>query len=97
MTFKDISNMIGRPLCKTASKEKRYWFQKNPGSMTEAWSANGYTIKNISLKDQKITFAKEDCRCSIKIPEVLAKGRIPKNATTELEFFFEYIIQKYGL
>lgn len=35
MTFKDISNIIGRPLCKTASKEKRYWFRKNPGSIAK--------------------------------------------------------------
>jgi RNA-directed DNA polymerase len=97
LTFKDLSDILGMPLCKSAFKFGRYWYNKAPSTIRDTWHSNGYRIKSVSLKNQNIVFVRADYKLPVKIPEVFLRGRVPKNAKAELETFFGYLMKKYGL
>lgn len=59
---------------------------------------NGYRIKKLYLKEKKVTFIRtKKATSKLEIPEQLQSANLPKSAKAELEQFFDYIIDKYGL
>jgi hypothetical protein len=97
LTFEDLSDILGMSLCKSAFKLSGYWHQKIPGTISDAWLSNGYNIKSVSLRNQKIIFVRTSDKLPVKIPDVFIQGCIPKNAKAELETFLDYLMKKYGL
>lgn len=51
----------------------------------------------VNLGRRTVTFHRSNSdAATVRIPEVFLKGKIPADAATELERFFEYIRKKYG-
>jgi RNA-directed DNA polymerase len=97
LTFEDLSDILGIPLCKSAFKQSGYWYQKIPGAISNTWLSNGYKIKSMSLRSQRIVFVRSEDKFPVKIPEAFIRGRVPKNAKVELETFLDYLMKKYRL
>lgn len=95
--FKEISKIAEINLCKSAYTSNGYWLQNSYGTIGYSWSSNGYKIKKLDIKKEKISFVRDKKYMPISIPEIFMNGRIPENAKTELENFFDYIIKKYAL
>ena len=97
LTFDDFADILGEPLCKSASKSSGYWYRKGDGKISDAWLANGYKIKKLDLPRRRVAFVRVGGDLPVKIPEVFLRGRVPPNAKAELEIFFDYLLKKYGL
>ena len=98
LTFKEIENIIGEPLCKSAYTKREYWCRTGENCISNSWLLNGYTIRRVYLDKKRITFHRTDYKnAAVDIPEVFLSGKIPKNAKCELENYFKFIKEKYGL
>ncbi|MBR1936320.1 MAG: reverse transcriptase N-terminal domain-containing protein [Bacilli bacterium] len=98
LTFKEIENIIDEKLCNSLYKYESYWYQNKKGLISKCWLENGYVIKRLYLKEKKVTFIRKKKQSSrIDIPKQLLSSKIPQSAKYELEQFFNYIIDKYGL
>jgi RNA-directed DNA polymerase len=98
LKFKDIENINGLPLCKTAYKEKSFWYQKGVGKISYCWLHNGYKIKSLNMEKNAVIlerFGKK--KQSVKIPEVFLSGKVPPNAKAEFEIMCGVVMRKYGL
>jgi hypothetical protein len=65
--------------------------------LSAAWLSNGYTLLRFSRDKQTATFRRDGHNLPLSIPDVFLSGKIPPDATAELESFFEYVRKKYGL
>jgi hypothetical protein len=66
--------------------------------MAEAWLTEGYSMTNLDIEKEKVTFKRdEEGMTKLVIPPVLTSGKLPDNAVYELERHMDYIIAKYGL
>jgi len=55
-------------------------------------------VKRVFLNEKKVTFIRAKKQLSkINIPDKILSSNIPKAAKDEIERFFDYIIDKYGL
>lgn len=98
LTFKEIENIIGESLCKSAFTKREYWCRTGENCISNSWLMNGYTIRRVYLDKKRITFHRTDYKnAAVDIPEVFLSGKIPKNAKCELENYFKFIKEKYGL
>lgn len=98
LTFKEIEEIIGEPLCKSAYTIRQYWYSTAENSISKSWLMNGYTLKRLHLEKKKIVFHKTERNgVPVDIPEVFLNGKVPKDAKCELENYFSYIKKKYGL
>ena len=98
LTFKEIENIIGEPLCKSAYKKTQYWHSTRENSISSAWLMNGYSLRRIYLDKKRVVFQRTDHKnAPVTIPDVFLTGRIPNDAKCELENYFGFIIKKYGL
>lgn len=96
--FKDIEEILGFKLCKSAYKYSCYWHKKGSGLLSNNWLKNGYCIQKLYLAQQKVVFKREKKKCSkLNIPSPLLSSKLPNSAKYELEQFFDYILKKYGL
>lgn len=98
LTFGQIEEIIGRKLCSAAYKHEEYWYRRSSDDITKCWQDHNFTIVNIDLAKQKLTFlrtAKPNSK--IAVPERLQGGNLPEGAVHEIYSHFEYIIKKYGL
>lgn len=100
LTFKQIEEIMGEPLGKTALR-KEFWYRTGLGNISQCWLENGYEIKRLHLEERlRVTFiltSENQHTASVDIPEVFLNERIPDDAKYELENYFRYIIKKYGL
>lgn len=98
LTFKEIENIIGEPLCKSAYTKKQYWHSTRENSISSAWLMNGYSLRRIYMDKKRVVFQRTDHKnAPVTIPEIFLTGRIPNDAKCELENYFNFIIKKYGL
>lgn len=98
ISFSELEKIIGCKLCKSLYETESYWRAKGKNLISNCWLRNGYKIKRIFLKEKKITFVRAKKQLSkIEVPEKLLSSSIPKPAKDEIERFFDYIIDKYGL
>lgn len=99
LTFAQIEEIDQRQLPMSARKNIGWWYSRNNcNTIAEAWLAEGYEMKNLDLKKEKVTLHRvEEGVSKLVIPPVLLSGKIPDNAKFELEKHMEYIIKKYGL
>ena len=98
LTFKEIEEIIGEPLCNSAYTRRQYWYSTKENCISKSWLMNGYSLKRLHLERKRITFCKTDrIGVPLDIPEVFLNGRVPKDAKCELENYFGYIQKKYGL
>lgn len=98
LKFSDIEKIIDNKLCNSLYKYDSYWRQAKSGSIASSWLENGYRIKKLYLKEKKVTFIRtKKATSKLEIPEQLQSANLPKSAKAELEQFFDYIIDKYGL
>ena len=72
--------------------------EQSPYCASDSWLKQGYKIKAIDLDKRRISFRRvESSTTGLKIPKELTRKRLPNQAVYELQKFFEYIIDKYGL
>lgn len=111
LTFKEMENIIGRPLPhqdyikshfltkkdeEDYSNDSKENYQKN--LISSAWEKQGYYLWNVNFRDKKIIFRRiDEDRIGLKIPKKLMTNKIPIKAVYEAEEFFKYLIKKYGL
>lgn len=98
LKFSEIENIINTKLCKSLYNNEKSWFYKGKNLITNSWDKNGYKVKRVYINEKKVTFIRVKKSLSkVNIPEQLLSSNIPKSAKEELEQFFKYIIDKYGL
>jgi len=98
LSFKDVEGIIDRPLCNSAKTHKGYWYMSGESRISFSWLSNGYKIRKLDLQKGTVGFIRvEKIGEAARIPEVFLSGRIPKGAKAELENFFAYLKQQYGL
>ena len=99
LTFAQIEEIDHQKLPASARKNIGWWYRRsNCNTIAEAWLTEGYEMKNLDLKKEKVTLHRvEEGVSKLIIPPVLLSGKIPDNAKFELEKHMEYIIKKYGL
>ncbi len=100
LTFKQIEEIIDGKLGATALR-KEFWYRTGFNTISQCWLENGYQIKTLHLEERRrVVFnltEKSKNTSSVTIPEVVKYGRVPAEAKYELENYFAYIIDKYGL
>jgi len=96
LSFRQIVNIVG--LLPPASSNLEWWHKHWPGSMRQAGYESGYLPMRVNLNRRTVTFQRSNSDAStVRIPEVFLKGKVPADAATELERFFEYVRKKYGI
>ena len=96
--FSKLEEIIGCELCKSLYEKESYWFVKGKNLISNCWTRNGYKVKRVFLTEKKVTFIRAKKQLSkINIPDKILSSNIPKTAKDEIERFFDYIIDKYGL
>jgi hypothetical protein len=56
LTFAELGEIIGEPLCGSAYKYRDYWSRYGRSRLADCWYSNGYKIKKLDLEGQKVTF-----------------------------------------
>ena len=56
LTFDELGDIIGEPLCKSAHKYREYWTRYGRGRLADCWRANGYKIKKLDLENKHVSF-----------------------------------------
>lgn len=99
LPFVEIEKIIGTNLPASARKLSNWWYPRTSSNrIAEAWATEGYSLKKIDLKKEKITLHRdEEGMEHLIVPDVLLREKIPANAVFELETHMNYIIEKYGL
>ena len=99
LTLKELEEIDGRPLPKSARKNKDWWYpRQNCNTIAEAWLREGYVLKYIDLEKGKIQLVRaETGRSKLVIPKALTEQKLPDNAIFELQQHMAYIIKKYEL
>lgn len=99
LSFKEIEDILNDKLGATAHTEE-FWFRDEGKAICNCWLDYGYEIKRLHLKERpRVTFGKTAFSkniTKISIPEFLYNN-IPCDAKYELENYYKYIKQKYGL
>lgn len=98
LSFSEIERIEEKELPKTARKNRTFWYPRNNcNTIAEAWITEGYVMAKIDLEKEKLRVHRVKDRVShIQVPSWIEK-KIPDDAKFELEKYFEYIKEKYGL
>ena len=98
LTFKQIEAIEGRKL-HPASKREDFWSENKKGYKTiaDTWKSEGYELASLDLEHEKITLRRIPLSSMLYVPDELTKQKLPEDAMFELNSFFKYIIDKYGL
>jgi RNA-directed DNA polymerase len=96
LSFDEIDKILGEPLCASARKYKYYWYQGGHDRIAVCWRSNGYKLHDLDLGKKRVIFARTDDNAVLILPPYL-QGRIPPNCKAELDNFFVYMKNKYGL
>lgn len=59
LTFEEIENILGVPLCKSARKYTAYWQPSATHTLPNLCFEAGYNITDVDLKNEKVRFEKE--------------------------------------
>lgn len=82
LKFSEIESILGEKMCKSAYTYPAYWSLSETHTFPLAWINEGYTLKNLDLKNRIIVLTKGDTE-SVKF-----KSSIVNN--TEIEVQFKY-------
>lgn len=99
LSFKEIGEILGEKLALTAQTED-FWYRDDGKSISSCWKDYGWAIKRLHLDDRpRVTFGRtasshNDSRANL--PEYLFRS-MPQDAKYELENFYKYIRERYGL
>ena len=58
MTFDEMGEIIGEPLCDSAYRFREYWMRHGRGRLSDCWYANGYKIKTLDMENNWVSFYK---------------------------------------
>lgn len=98
LSFKDIEKILGFKLCDSAYKYRTYYTNKNDGMIGETWTKQGYKIKKIDMKNEKIEFERFDFRrTKVIIPKFLYRLDLPQELIEETNKFFSRLKERYRL
>ena len=59
LTFEEIENILGVPLCKSARKYIAYWQPSATHTLPNLCLEAGYIITDVDLRNEKVCFEKE--------------------------------------
>lgn len=97
LSFKTIEKILNFNLCSSAYKYRSYFLNNKPGMISEAWINNGYKIRSLDIKNQKIVFEKIEYKRKLNIPDQLYRKDLSTDAINEANDFFMHFIEKYRL
>ncbi len=98
LTFQNIEKILKFKLCDSAYKYRNYFTENKKSRISETWLSQGYKIKEIDMKNQKIEFIKfEHKRKKIIIPKYLFRNDLDTDIIEEINRFFRHIEEKYRL
>lgn len=99
LTFKEVEKIDECKLPPTAFKYHAFWYRRPTGcNIADAWDTEGYKLKKLDMKNQKIYLVREQAGMSrINFPDALMSNKVPADAAFEMEQFMDYIIKRYGL
>ena len=60
LTFDELGEIIGAPLCRSAYKFREYWMRNGRSRLSDCWSSNGYKIKTLDLENKWVSFYRID-------------------------------------
>ena len=101
LTFDEIEKIIGASLPPSVRESTSAWYSTSVPHgrrFADAWTFNEYTMRKVSLKNQKVTFEAvyQDAE-HVEIPDAIAIGKVPKEAKYEIEHFLASMVKKYNL
>ena len=98
LTFSNIEKILKFKLCASAYKYRTYFLNNNPGMIGETWYSQGYKVKKINMKEQKIEFIKVNYkRTKIAIPKFMYRIDLPPEMVEEARKFFLHLKEKYRI
>ena len=98
LTFNNIEKILKFKLCNSAYKYRTYFLNNNPGMIGETWHSQGYKVKKINMKEQKIEFIKVNYkRTKISIPKFMYRIDLPPEMVEEARKFFLHLKEKYRI
>ena len=56
LSFDNVGEILGEPLCASAYKFREYWWRNGRSRISDAWNSNGYKIKQLDLENQRVSF-----------------------------------------
>ena len=65
LTFDELGDIIGEPLCVSAYKYREYWTRYGRGRLADCWRANGYKIKKLDLNNKRVSFYQVNINASL--------------------------------
>lgn len=60
LTFKQIENIVGENLSKSAYQYQAYWYDSKTHMLPKCWTENDYKMFNLNLKEQEVSFSKAE-------------------------------------
>jgi len=100
LTFAEIEKILGCQMCDSAYKYSNYWTGRNPATMSQCWTSNGYQVRSVDMKKNHVVFERKkemDGLASVVIPPIILTGRIPEKAVIEIHNCLDSVMKKYGL
>ena len=96
LSFKDMEKILGFKLCNSAYKYRSYFTNNKDGMIGETWTKQGYKIKKIDMKNEKIEFERFDFRrTKVIIPKFLYRLDLPQELIEETNKFFARLKERY--
>ena len=99
LKFSAIEEILGFELTESQKTNHVRWYsRKEFHAMADAWNMNGYKLKRLYLKEQKVSFEAqfEDAQ-RVAIPSEIQDYKVPAQAKYEIEHYLAQVIKKYGL
>ena len=99
LKFSQIEEILGFALTESQKTNHVRWYaKKDQHLMADAWNMNGYKLKRLYLKEQKVLFEAqfEDAQ-RVVIPSEIQDYKVPAQAKYEIEHYLSQVIKKYGL
>lgn len=99
LTFKQVEEIDGQALPPTAWKCNSYWYSRMTcNTIAEAWNTESYQLVKLDMKKGSARFQRRrEGLVHIQLPHWLMEEKIPEDARSELQNYFEHIKKKYGL
>jgi hypothetical protein len=74
LSFADVETILGRPLPPMASRNIRWWGNKQGPTHARVWRYVGWETRSVNLQQQAVTFVRvsreEEAACTGRGPEV---------------------------
>jgi RNA-directed DNA polymerase len=94
LTIPEIEAIIGKKICDTWKKVAQFW--RGSSTIHYCWADNGYSIKELDLTNQKITFELIEAKNRVlEIPDELLLPDAPIEVIEEINTHIKRVLKKH--